>query len=385
MKPKPQRKGKRRQASNQQTKPKGLPNATRTPGTIIRKMGQQPPVTDHGSNLFLNCRLNPFGSMGKAALPDGSNANFVVTDSFAYDVITFSGTGGAKTFILQTTPTLPHMALVGSTSDGFVVNGVPTGSLSSYAVGAVPGQSWTPICIPAIFNTSCVPGSTYADPWTASTMRFTNMAFRIVYTGPVTTCAGSITVTPNNMAYTDANATTQEGLRVFPANQAGTAQANAYPRGTPMLATDISVNEGAFTRASRTFRPEQGVTLICRHTGSSYDNVTIGRTPYVAIATPQSTGGTTDITAAVRQITRNGIEFCGIACYDNNWGGFQVTFNNINPDASFRIESMVCMEVCPMVTSPYYPMTQQSSPKADPKALDAANEHLNKNSISSAS
>lgn len=325
----------------------------------------------------------PFSGEGRAALPDGSNTNFVVTDSFAIDNISFTGSG-SRSFVIQTMPTLPSMAIVGST-DAMNVNGIAVGVLSSYSLGSLPGTSWVPIATPSIFNSSCVPGSLYSDPWSASAMRFINLAFRIVYTGPVNTCAGSITVTPNNCVFVDANATTREGLRLFPANIAGTAQANPYPGGTPMLATDLQLNPGAFTRASRTFRPEQGVTLIVPHAGTSFDNVAIGRTPYALIATSQSTSAVTDITPAIRQVTFNGIEYCGIACYDNGWGGFQIAFNNINADASYRIESMVCMEVSPMVTSPYYPMTQKSSPPKDDGALAQAADMVNKGGIAAGS
>nr|WPR18221.1 MAG: hypothetical protein [Crogonang virus 45] len=374
MKPKPtNRQRNRRKAvapQPQSQTTRGLPNKLRSTNTITRSLGNKLAIGRRTTNAYLSCRMMPFSGEGRAALPDGSNTNFVVTDSFAIDNIAMTG-AGSRSFIIQTMPTLPQLAMIGSTG-GIVINGQTSGTLSSYAIGSVPGLTWTPICIPSIFNTSCVPGTPYADPWSASSMRFINIAFRIVYTGPVNTCSGSLTVTPNNCVFVDANATTREGLRLFPVNMAGTALSTPYPGGTPMLATDLQIASSAFTRASRTFRPEQGVTLIAPHTGSSFDNIAIGRTPYALISASQSTAAVTDINPALRQVTYNGVEYAGIACYDNGWGGFQIAFENINADASFRIESMVCMEVCPMVSSPYYPMSQRSSPPADKAVLDQA-------------
>jgi hypothetical protein len=51
----------------------------------------------------------------------------------------------------------------------------------------------------------------------------------------------------------------------------------------------------------------------------------------------------------------------GLITFDNAWTGFQIVFNNLNSDASYRIESVVCLEFNPAVGTAFYNVTKAAS------------------------
>lgn len=347
-------------------KPAKQPVKPRTTSTIINALARKPANAPH-AHSYISCRLDPFRGDGRTAIPDGSNSNYVVTDSFASDRISVS-TAGAS-FTIQTSTTLPALALVNSL-DAITVNGVSISASAALLPSATANRQWVPICVPSAFQAIDVkPGQGVTDPFQCSGWRIVTIGFRIVYTGPVNTCAGSITVTPNNVTYSPQNMTTAAGVVLKAWGPAGT-DLGAYSNNTPLLAADVSNSSTAMTRASRTFRPEQPITLLSRHSGTTYRVTPTAATPYGVIAnSPVSTSPSADFYNYGRQLAGNSAN--GVLSYDNDWSGFQICFNNLNADASFRIESVVCLEVNPGVTSPFYPLTSRTSP-SDKTAIEAA-------------
>lgn len=348
----------------------------RTLGSVVNALGSKSPPQDYGSH-YLSCRLSPFNAGGRAAIPDGSNSNFIVVDAFSVNSISASTAG--QSFIIQTTPTLPSLAMISSLNN-ITVDGVVISASTGYQPGGSLGTSWTPICIPSSFSlASCIPGTLYADPWNSTAMRFVTFGFRILYTGPVTTCAGSIVVTPNNIAYVESTSVVAAGLNVSVGNASAVSVGN-LPSNTPILSTDFNANLSAMTRASRSFRPEQGIELLSRHAGTTYELVPLMTTPGAPILAGTGVAPSTTVPCILRQTGIGGQLNGGIIAYDNAWSGFQIAFNNVNADASFRVEAVVCLEVNPSITSAFYPLTQKSSPMQK-GALDAVNAALEKVSI----
>lgn len=358
---------------NKPPKNGSLKNTIRTPGSIIATFSSQRSVSRPLSH-YVKCRSDPFRGSGAAAIPDGSNSNFMVVDAFMVDTITAPG----SSFVFQTIPTLPALGMIASLST-LVVNGNSVGPVADLQPGSTPNHQWYPMCIPTPYAISTLPGIVINDPYSAVTARMISVGYRIIYTGPATTCSGSITVTPNSMGLelvgtTTTNATTGVTLST---TKADNSLGSAIAGGTPVLNAEISINSSALTRASVTVRPEQGLYLLPTHRSTNHKVQPTVITPYAVLAgsSPTSTG-------ASRHLLKqsNGIDF-GVIWYDTDWSGFQVAFNGINSDASYRIESVLCMEYNPSVSSTFYPLTMKSSPPLSTPQLTQAQNLVEKGGV----
>lgn len=344
----------------------------RTPGTIIRALFQpsKPRVSGNSKiSHYLACRTDPFHSSGGAAIPDGQNKAFVVTDTFCINNISPSAAG--QTIVIQTLNCLPALAMIGSTSN-FTVDGQLVTALSSLTPTSTASTTWYPACIPPPYSGLGAPASAFADPYNATAARLVSLGFRLIYTGPATTCAGVITVTPNPVAWSDAGVTVSALLGAAPVSAAGVL-GTAWATGSSILTGDFVINPNTMTRETQTFRPEQGVRVLASHTSDVFKRNPTVINPYVALGPYNDATSTGTFPNLFRQ---NPTTAPGIIWYDNDWMGYQIVISGVNSDATFRLESVCCMEYNPAISSPFYPLSVKQSPSAPPGQLNQAEKSV---------
>lgn len=355
----------------QRTKTNGLRTIVRTPGTIIKTLNARQPVPT-GQSHYVVCRSNPFHGHGGAAIPDGKNSNFVVSDTFS--VNNFAPSAAGQTIVIQTLNTLPALAMMGSLSN-FTVDGNLVTGLTSLQPSITTSTSYYPVCIsPPMINNGLL-GSKFSDPYASTTSRMISCGYRLIYTGPATTCAGSITVTPNPIAWGTTATSATGGFSLVPPLITGTA-GTTMSLGAVCLNCDIVINDTAMTRATKTFRPEQGVYIVPTHRSNTFELVPTLVQPYAPVANVNTALGAVSNGTMLRPAS-NGAGNPGVVWFDNDWTTYTIVISGVNADASFRLESVCCMEYCPAITSPFYPMTNNKSPDkpGDMKAGDNANKN----------
>lgn len=350
------------------TKPSNaLKNVVRTPGTIIRTLQT---VNNHQDSLapYVVCRTNPFHGHGGSAIPDGKNSNFVVTDTFSVNNFTPSAAG--QTIIIQTLNALPALAMIGSTQN-FTIDGTLVTALSSLQPSSASNTSYYPCCIPPPLVGQALLGAGFNDPYNSTTARMISCGYRLIYTGPATTCAGSITVTPNPIGWGQLATQASGGFTISIPTIAGVAGAN-LAAGAQLIDCDITINTTSITRASKTFRPEQGVYVVPTHRSSDFKmNPTL-----VCSVAPVANLTTATGAATVSSMFRpaGGVN-PGIVWFDNDWTTYSIVIQGMNSDASFRLESVVCMEYNPAITSAFYPLSIKASPTSQKQIEDATKKN----------
>lgn len=325
-----------------------LSNAKRSPDTIISALTKSMNKASIGNNAksqYHMCMLNPFLHKAEQGIPDGSNANYVVIDSYTADTI---GSIGSHEFIIQTLPFMPCTAGIASLGS-INVNGISITANTSYDISSTdPKSSLYPLAVPAAWRTSpyYTPGQEQDDPYNSSTCRWVAVGYRLIYTGPATTCAGVITVTPNDVGCGNFNmiSTSVTGVantwafhEVTPTGVSG----GATPIGTPVVQADIHIDPNSFTSQTMTFRPEQGVSIFPKHKGSSY--IPKPTNNPVGIIGP----GRTDTSETIKYslLKSEGDEYSGgIVWYDDSWSCYTIRASGLNSDATFRLETVVIAE-----------------------------------------
>jgi len=324
---------------------------------------------------YLACRANPFAGHGGRGIPDGNNDNFVVTDLYAADTIALGA--GANTFSIQTLPSLPVSSFLG-TSDPVSVNGVTYAANSIATVSSFPLQenqvfrAFVPLGTPAqwpLKNIGSAGATIPSDPYNSNKARFVAFAYRLTYTGPAYNCAGSITITPNSACFQDIGNTLSSSaasatiVAVSTENTAGAR--TQLPLGTPMLSLDYSLEPNQISRESLTIRPEQGLLLIPKHATSDFKIRPIYDSPQGLLQNDslQNTGATVSNNKLCIMKTTT-LTSGGVVMYDNDWSGFVLNFTGLNSDASFRWETVYCVEYSPNAISAFKGLTKRSEPAA---------------------
>lgn len=335
---------------------------TRSPSSIISNLSNSVATISKLNHPYLKARLDPF-SYAAGSVPDGQNQNFICIDMHAADVLS----AVPSAFNIQTFPTLPFTMGVRSSS-AITVNGE---ILTARSSNPVWGVNLTTSMYPLGYFGQLA--ATYAgknlgvgqqDPWNSNKLRIGVVGYKIIYTGPVSTCAGSITVTPNAVGIspagaiqaTSASTTSWSLVSVSPAGVAGTAaQLN-----TPLFNCDLGYGQNILTKESKTYRPEETIMILPRYMAKANlpQDIFAGTYP---IGTNIST--TTNNNQYVNMFTTNnmnGAQSGGIIWYDDNWETFDISFSGINTDATYRIESVVCVETNVQSTSPFAGLTKET-------------------------
>lgn len=249
--------------------------------------------------------------------------------------------------------------MIGSTQN-FTIDGTVVTGLTQLQPSSAPGSSYYPCCIPPPLVGLALLGAGFSDPYNSTTARMISCGYRLIYTGPATTCAGSITVTPNPIGWGQLATQATGGFTIGLPTISGTAGAN-LAGGAQLLDCDITINATAMTRASKTFRPEQGVYVVPTHRSTDFKMNPTLVCSVAPVANAITATGAATLTSFLRPA--GGVN-PGIVWYDNDWTTYSIVIQGVNADASFRLEAVCCMEYNPAITSAFYPLSIKASPKA---------------------
>jgi hypothetical protein len=329
---------------------------------------------------YVHCRIDPFGSDGTSSIPDGANTSFITSDTRMFDNISLTQPSLSSTysFAIQTLPTLPSSAIITGASAPLTVNGVNI--TDATMLTTLDGPSSTsykaPLSVlpPYIGLPSAtgnyLPGTVYNDPYNSNTARLVAAGYRLIYTGPALTCQGIITVTPSDVGIADGPDTENPGNALGLRDTAGTIVPLA--NFTPQLALDAGLNSKAMTRDTVTLRPEQGLTFIPRHKGANYK---VQPTTDMAKAI-LANGSNIGTVGANNMFGRNNVAASstyngGTIWYDNDWTGCKICVQDVNFDASFRWETIWCMEYNPAPGGVLSTLTKEATKSAPSEIIQA--------------
>jgi hypothetical protein len=331
---------------------------------------------------YVHCRIDPFGSDGTSSIPDGANTSFITSDTRMFDNISLTqpSTVSTYSFTIQTLPTLPSSAIIVGASAPLSINGInitdATFSSSLNGPSSTTYQAPLSVLPPFVGAPSAtgnyLPGTISNDPYNSNTARLVAAGYRLIYTGPALTCQGVITVTPSDVGIAEGPdtsvvlATNPLGIR----DTAGTIV--PITANTPQLALDAGLLSKAMTRDTVTLRPEQGLTFIPRHKGANYkvQPTTDMAKAIVANASNIGTIGANNMFGrnnVAASSTYNG----GVIWFDNDWTGCKICVQDVNYDATFRWETIWCMEYNPAPGGVLSTLTKEATKSAPSEIIQA--------------
>ena len=96
------------------------------------------------------------------------------------------------------------------------------------------------------------------------------------------------------------------------------------------------------------------MTLRLAHKTGNYRFVNARNVP--PLITPYSVLSSTTAVSGYHIFYETATALPNIMAYDNDWTGMSVMLDSVNADASFSIESCVCVEICPIAGTAFYPL-----------------------------
>jgi hypothetical protein len=353
--------------------------------TLIR--GLTSGGTTKGLSDYVHCRLNPFKGSGRSGIPDGGNDKFIVSDLFTYDTIALNGNNN---FTIQTLPTYPCSAAItfapASTPTPLLVNGNIFNAPTNFGGGATGNNALYPISVPSQYVSpvanSMTPGSNYSDPYNSTSLRQVAVGYRLIYTGPVFDCSGSLTVTPNSLTVipcgpTNSSTASATGTILTVLNPGQTTTNKTCNAGTNCLTVNGNILGNAFVSGSVTFRPEQGIIFVPKHRSKDFKVIPQADNPWGLVNNSGiASTGTTSGNSFVNYLCSNnsastGVYSGGVIWYDNDWSGVTINGVGLNEDATFRWETVYCMEFQPTTNSTLAEFTRGAQ-KESPRDIDLA-------------
>lgn len=353
----------------------------RTEASIVQTLAKSfSRMKMRGLKPYAHCRLMSIAPEEIPSIPDGANGRHICLCLFKSNRITWSGTG-SKSASFQINPWIPAPCLATGDST-LLIDGVSTVTTAGlWAPFGVPDEMAT-----GVGNTT--PGNTQIDPYYATQCRIIAIIVEIIYTGPVNTCAGLIRVTPNNMVVSDSTEVTNTSASLT-APTSGIALGNFSVAGSltswsPINTSVVSwegapVATGMVRPNSKQFRPEEGAVVRLKHRTADFKSIPLrdNSIGVVARGTTSAAGAPTLLGNQIGQIPGYG---GGLRAYDNDWEGQIVNIENVNADASYVVNTCVCIEATPSQTSPFYPLAKEAV-KADPAQIKQVNAALEKASV----
>lgn len=376
-KPKRQRRNNRKRVNKQVKNSNAKYSTPRDPGMIIKslaKTNQSNMPKDH----YVCCRMG-FRPTIPPTIPDGGSGKHNSVCLYAFDTIQAGPAIGRNNFnfIIQTHPTLPNFASVqmpmsttGHLADSLLINNIAVASGVRYPIAratafrtAAGSDSWP----------GAISGTT--NPFQASAMRIVSIRHKIVYTGPAVACAGSVIVYQAKLGITNIGEATNStpittgrvGLVYFP--NAPSTSATGVRVGTEILSanglvgTSSSQSTGntlAVPATSQLYRPEQSITLVPKHFTDKYRSVPVYKTPVLLTDSNVETGPDIQMRNYISTTSNGGDSWGGgVTAVDDDWGTVVASFTGINENASFTIETCVCVEFTPNADSPFYSLAKE--------------------------
>jgi len=356
----------------------------RTPGTIIARLAKSMGAMNLRADPYLDCRLGCIANIrDPPTIPDGNGGKCLASCSYSSDRITISSGTGPQTFQVSFAPFFPFAGYVRNPSPANLtlsVNGVPHSNAYAMPIGIDPA-------VATLSYTATTPGSPAVDPYNAASVRIVSRTAKITYTGPVTTCAGVLRCFENPISVSNGTETTSTSSTTT-APTTGTfcqivnTTSNSATRFTPINTSVDNLDTTVTTVVpmnSMTMRPEQGCTLMMRHKTNKYEHIPVGNTVRgitVARQVIPIAGTISNIANEFAEYSSASVGYGGgYMVFDNDWIAQTVQFENVNPDASFLIETMCCYEWTTQAGSPFRAFEKASAPHK-PAIMNAVNKAL---------
>jgi len=308
---------------------------------------------------LLACRLDPLGRSSSGGLSDGSGVPRIV---YHYNQISDFSIGSSGGFIIKIMPTFPYSAFIkpNSTAAGvqITVGGV---TVAQGANGINFDFGWVPMMINSGAPTSA-PGLAMNTATNFSAARILSMGWKLTYTGTAAACSGIICVRSdptvmsedatnvNPISYLDFNT----GITVF-----------TFPGSS---GHDVVFSSGTkpsvYTPESQQCRPEVGCHGTIRHNAREYSY----KPAFGTWAIMRSSGVNTSSWYTVSSVNDGAINFC-----DPDFDSVDIVGTSIAPNASYRLETTICMEQLMPNTSVFVPFLTKPGPdnSATMKIADA--------------
>lgn len=308
-------------------------------------------------------------------IPDAASGKHITTCLYNIDRLAFTGTGARNAYI-KFLPWLPCPLLLQGDA---VLNSsaIPANDATYWAPGGVLKQL-TGTTVAATSR----PGSVLPNNFSAHKVRIASMGLRIQYTGPAQTCSGMIRVYDNDSALSEGSQTTSTSSTVtapttgiFLQQLTPTGTATAYANINTAVVDFDGVAIGSATTTTQSFRPEEGVAIRMKHRSSDFRQVElrqilVGVTP---TTDTYATGAFLNLAGLICETNNYG---GGLYGWDEDWAGIDIRFDNVNADASFSIETCVCLEVSPSSNSAFASLVAEDLLQLPLKALLAPDRIL---------
>lgn len=367
-----------------------LVTTSRTLATTQNSLRKLNASTEEGVRSWPMCRLQPWSGGSGALLPDGSGDPRTVSDFYAFTDITIGA--GMSGFSLATIPALPYNALFRHDSGSVTLNGsgfaggAPNNNGGVFAVtyGATNTLPWVPINA-----TKAASSLIWEDTLSGMTKsyipsdkaRVTSMGWRLLYTGPSSTCSGLVTVTSTTLRTDPSVPKTIGRITQAGANgsQGNIIDCSAKPvRILPINLSGAALNAGKDTVVAR---PETTLKGVVRHSAPVYQWKDMAEQPMLMV---QWRGGRNYLlddmeascasfvnAAGVAQPNWSTVANGGIYFIDEDWDSTNIQVSGAS--GSYRFETWMCVEYVPHTNTAYYDMSRVVN-QAETKVVDITNK-----------
>jgi len=342
-----------------------LSTKPRSPDSIIKALTTRSRPT---SSLppYVACRLNPFRAGSGRGIPDGGNSNYIVVDHLMFDDILCVTSAG---FVIQTLPALPFMATIcgqgGTSANDVTVNGILYKNSGSYYTGQYP------LSIPPVYGANIArfdSTNVYDDPFVSSSARLVSLAYRLIYTGAVQTCAGVITVSPNNIG-ASYGGSSDSNLAGPAADTTTVAYVDPlqgpayYNQGVNTINLDYVTNVKAYTKDTISMRPEESPYMLAKHRTNDFKLLPTLDVTQVPISNASMVGAlaTGTVVKQLNSSVNPSAQAPGMIWIDPDWSAMQIVVSGVNIGATFRLETAACFEYALSSTSPFATLAIKSS------------------------
>lgn len=300
---------------------------------------------------YMRCRLNPFDSTGSEGLPDGSSVRRLVKDiRVFYDVVI--GTSGAVQMYVM--PEIPHGIMfkdISPSTTGLIVNGQSvTGPYQG--VGTAGGWYAPTQADWVTWASTAATTDTLFNPWGATRARLVTQAARIIYTGKVVDCAGTITVLPVDLSAEETNVMNRQAVqRMTPTGATnGTFAINTVELKDWIVGNSVTtLVPGAVTLGS-----SEGALMVLKRNN-------IEAAHFQSMASPFILGEL----GQVATLCDVGTVGNATALYDATFSSCFAVIRGATPGSTYRIEVVQCVEFGVGPTSPLTDFTKVPMPLND--------------------
>jgi hypothetical protein len=363
------RKSKRNfKAANKQSQPRtqlsgALPTAPIT--TIQKQRAAVPMARPRQVSDYMHCRLSPFTHTGASYIPDGSAARRITKEIRMFYDITIGSSGG---FIMMGIPELPR-GVVFKDIQASPSTGVLVGAQACYGGQQGPNAAgaWYGPVMPdwATWSTTNPNVEVSFNPWYAAKIRIVTQAYRMMYTGQSLSCAGTITVSENEIGINNTYAPNIAAITEY--NAASAADPTTWPAGTVMHTPAVIQSSTNVLNASSVVLPvAQGAYFVL---GRNNNNCTWTDAQQMFLLTE---GKTVAMMAFVP-----GGALASSAAYDSNFTPKMAVVAGMTPGTTMRVEMMMCVEFEPDMGSVFREFARVPT-KQEPTAIAKTEQVLSK-------